>query len=112
MDENNGVEIVSESYDDSEVDYIERKSRSKERGPDKKPRTCRVNSMSNLTQFNQKPEVFAKYLQDEKGVNITGNSGMVKTFLIFGGAMIAIFGRLWLYNHYKNGKNDNIENRY
>jgi len=48
----------------------------------------------------------------EKGVDVTGNSGIVKTFLIFGGAMIAIFGGLWLYNHYKNGKNDNIEDRY
>jgi len=41
--------------------------------------------MNNLTQFNQRPEEFAKYLKDKKGVNITGNSGIVKTFLIFGG---------------------------
>ena len=112
MDENKVVETAAESYDDLEIDYIERKPRSKERGPDKKPRTYKANSMSNLTQFNQRPEEFAKYLKEEKGVNIAGNSGIVKAFLIFGGVMIAIFGGLWLYNHYKNGKNDGIENRY
>ena len=89
-----------------------KKPRSRERGPDKKPGAYRANSMSNLTQFNQRPEEFAKYLKEEKGVDITGNSGMVKAFLIFGGVMIAIFGGLWLYNHYKNEENDDIENRY
>ena len=89
-----------------------KKPRSRERGPDKKPRAYRANSMSNLTQFNQRPEEFAKYLKEEKGVDITGNSGMVKAFLIFGGVMIAIFGGLWLYNRYKNEENDDIENRY
>ena len=112
MDENKVVESVSESYDDSEIDYIERKPRSKERGPDKKPRTYKANSMSNLIQFNQRPEEFAKYLKDEKGVDITGDSGIVKAFLIFGGVMIAIFGGLWLYNHYKNERKDNIKDRY
>ena len=68
--------------------------------------------MNNFVQFKDRPEVFAKYLKDEKGVDITENSGIVKDFLIFGGAMIAIFGGLWLYNHYKNGKDDNIENQY
>jgi len=41
-------------------------------------------------QFKDRPEEFAKYLKDVKGVDITGNSGIVKTFWIFGGAMIAI----------------------
>ena len=67
--------------------------------------------MSNLTQFNQRPEEFAKYLKDVKGVDITGNSGIVKAFLIFGGVMIALFGGLWLYNHYKNGNDNSTENR-
>jgi hypothetical protein len=58
--------------------------------------------MKNFVQFKKKPEEFAKYLKDVKGVDITGNSGMVKAFLIFCIAMIAIFGGLWLYNHYKN----------
>ena len=67
--------------------------------------------MNNFVQFKDKPEEFAKYLKDVKGVDITGNSGIVKAFLIFGAAMIAIFGGLWLYNRYKNRKNDGIKNR-
>ena len=68
--------------------------------------------MKNFVQFRERPEEFAKYLEEEKGVDITGNSGIVKAFLIFGGVMIAIFGGLWLYNHYKNGNDNSIENRY
>jgi len=30
--------------------------------------------------------------------------------LILGGAMITIFGGLWLYDHYKNRRNDDMEN--
>ena len=113
IEENNtDVEITSESYSDSETDYTERKKRSRERGPDKKPRTYRASSMNNLTQFSQRPEEFTRYLKEEKGVHVAGNSGMVKAFLIFGGVMIAIFGGLWLYNRYKNEENDDIENRY
>jgi len=112
MDENKVVESVSESYDDSENILAGKKPRSRERGPDKKPRTYRENSMKNFVQFKERPEEFAKYLKEEKGVDITGNSGIVKAFLIFGGVMIAIFGGLWLYNHYKNGNDNSIENRY
>ena len=68
--------------------------------------------MSNFVQFRERPEEFARYLNEEKGVNITGNSGIVKAFLIFCVVMIAIFGGLWLYNHYKNERKDNVENRY
>ncbi len=107
-EENNDVVIVSESYDDSETLVTERKPRSRERGPDKKPRTYRANSMNNFVQFKDRPEEFAKYLKDVKGVDITGNSGIAKVLLIFGVAIIAVLGGLWLYNHYKK---DNIENR-
>jgi len=65
--------------------------------------------MSNLVQFKQRPEEFAQYLKDEKGIDVTRNSSILKTFLIFGGTIVAIFGGLLLYNHYKNRKNDNIE---
>jgi len=68
--------------------------------------------MNNLAQFNQRPEEFEKYLKDVKGVDISGNSGIVKVFLIFGGAMIAVFGGLWLYNHCKNGNDNSTENRH
>ncbi|MDH3487170.1 MAG: hypothetical protein OEL82_03890 [Nitrosopumilus sp.] len=98
--------------DDPENIFAGKKPRSRERGPDKKPRTYRANSMNNLAQFNQRPEEFVKYLNDEKGVDITGNSGIVKAFLIFGGVMIAIFGGLWLYNHYKDGNDNSTENRH
>jgi len=81
-------------------------------GPDKKPRTYRASSMNNLAQFNQRPEEFATYLKEEKGVDITGNPGIVKAFLIFGVAMIAIFGGWWLYDHYKNRNYNSTENRY
>lgn len=83
-----------------------------ERGPDKKPRTYRANSMGNLVQFKQRPEEFVQYLKDEKGVDVTGNSSILKTFLIFGGTIVAIFGGFLLYNHYKNRKNDDIEKEY
>ena len=112
IDDSKVVETTSENYDDSETDHIERKPRSKERGPDKKPRTYKANSMSNLTQFKQRPEEFAKYLKEEKGIDIAGNSGIMKAFLIFGGVMIVLFGGLWLYNRYKNEENDDIENKY
>ena len=68
--------------------------------------------MNNFVQFNDISEVFAKYLKDEKGVDVTVNFGILKDFLIFDGAMITIFGELWLYDYYKNKRNDNIENRY
>ena len=114
IEENNNddVEIASTSYSESEIDYTERKPRSRERGPDKKPRTYRANSMGNLAQFNQRPEEFVKYLKDEKGVDVIGNSSILKTFLIFCGTIVVIFGGLWLYNHYKNRKNDDIEKGY
>ena len=112
MDENKVVESVSESYDDSENILAGKKPRSRERGPDKKPRTYRANSMRNFVQFKERPEEFAKYLEEEKGVDITGNSGIVKAFLIFCVVMIAIFGGCWLYNHYKNGNDNNTESRY
>ena len=68
--------------------------------------------MKNFVQFKERPKAFAKYLEDEKGIDITGNSGIAKAFLIFGIVMIAVFGGWWLYNHYKNKKKDNLENRY
>jgi len=112
MDEDKVVEIISESYDDSKNILARKKPRSRERGPDKKPRTYRANSMKNFVQFKERPEEFARYLNEEKGVNIAGNSGIVKAFLIFCVAMIAIFGGCWLYNHYKNKNNKNTESRY
>ncbi len=113
IDENsNEVETASESYDETNIEPAERKPRSKERGPDRKPRTYKASSMNNFVQFRDRPEVFAKYLKDEKGVDIAGNSGTVKAFLILGGVMIAIFGGLWLYNRYKNERKDGIENMY
>jgi hypothetical protein len=102
MDEDKIVESVAESHDGSESIFAGKKPRSRERGPDKKPRTYRANSMRNFVQFRERPEEFAKYLKEEQGVDIAENSGIVKAFLIFCVAMIAIFGGLWLYNHYKN----------
>ena len=105
--ENAEIETISE---ESETTHSERKPRSRERGPDKKPRTYRAASMNNLTQFNQRPEEFAKYLKDEKGVNITGNSGIGKVLLIVVIGVFAVLGGTWLYNHYKNRKDDSVEN--
>jgi hypothetical protein len=111
MDEDKVIETASESYE-SEIDYTERKPRNRERGPDKKPRTYRANSMSNFVQFKDRPEEFATYLKDVKGVDVTGNSGIIRMLLILGGIGLAGLGSWWLYNHYKNGKNDNIENKH
>jgi len=68
--------------------------------------------MNNFVQFRERSEVFTKYLKDVKGVNITGNSGIVKSILILSGLMFAIFGDWWLYNHYKNEKDSRTENPY
>ena len=109
---NDVAEIATENHDDTEILYTERKPRSRERGSDKKPRTYRANSMNNFVQFKERPEKFTKYLKEVKGVDITGNSGIVKSILIFSGLMFAIFGGWWLYNHYKNEKDSSIENQY
>ena len=106
------VEIASKNYEDSEMDYAERKPRSRERGSDKKPRTYRANSMNNFVQFRERPEVFAKYLKDEKGVDITGNFDIVKMMLVFAGLVFAGLGGWWLYNHYKNEKDNILEDKY
>ena len=111
MEENKVVENISESSDDSVIEVTAKKPRSRERGPDKKPMTYLANSMNNFVQFKDRPEEFEKYLKDVKGVDIAGNSGIVKAFLIFCVAMIAFFGGLWLYNHYKNGNDNSTENR-
>ena len=68
--------------------------------------------MNNFVHFKYRPEEFVKYLKDVKGVDITGNSGIVKAILIFCAAVITVFGGLWLYNRYKDGRNDGIENKY
>jgi len=113
-EENNNVdvEITTESYKDTETISTERKPRSRERGPDKKSRTYWTNSMSNLTQFKERPEEFTKYLKDEKGIDMTGNSVMWKILFIIVGVAFAGFGGWWVYNHYKNRKDNDIENKY
>lgn len=45
----NDVESASENHRESETDCSERKPRSRERGPDKKPCTYKAARMSNLT---------------------------------------------------------------
>lgn len=108
IDENsNNGKVAAESYEDTETLYPERKPRSRERGPDKKPRTYHANSMSNLTQFRQRPEEFTQYLKDEKGVDVIGNSGIAKTILVLVGLMIAVFGGWLLYDWYKNQQSSN-----
>jgi hypothetical protein len=66
----------------------------------------------NFRQSEERPEEFVKYLKAVKGIDIAGNSGIGKALLIFCVAMIAIFGGLWLYNHYKNGNDSSTESRY
>lgn len=105
---------TTEDYDYPEVDYTERIRRSRERGPDRKPRTLKVNSMRNLKQFKEKPEEFVQYLKEEKGLDITGNSKLVKPVLILVGLILATSAGWILYNHYSQNKQDdeNIEESY
>jgi len=110
MGEKNNVKVATENHEEFESISMERKPRSRERGPDKKPRIYRANSMNNFVQFKNRQEVFVKYLKDEKGVDITGNSGMWKVLLIIVGVAFAGFGGLWLYNHYKSEK-DIVDNQ-
>ena len=105
--ENNEIETTTE---ESEITYSERRPRSRERGPDKKPRTYKAASMNNLKQFNQRPEEFAQYLKDEKGVNVTGNPEIGKILLILAIGVFTVLGGAWMYNHYKNRKDNRIEN--
>ena len=70
------------------------------------------NFKTELRQFSQRPEEFAQYLKDEKGVNITGNSGIVKVLLILAIGFCAVLGGAWLYNHYKNREDNSVENGY
>ena len=107
--ENAEIETATE---ESETTSSERKPRSRERGPDKRPRTYKAASMNNLKQFSQRPEEFAQYLKDEKGVNITGNSGIGKVLVILAMGVFAVLGGAWLYNHYKNREDNSVENGY
>ncbi|MDH3764612.1 MAG: hypothetical protein OER82_02230 [Nitrosopumilus sp.] len=68
--------------------------------------------MRNFVQFKERPEEFTKYLKDVKGVDIAGNSGIVKVILILGLLGFAGLGGWWLYNHYKNGNDSSTENKY
>ena len=91
-----------ESSEDTETSFKERKPRSKERGPDRKPRTYQVNSMRNLSQFNNKPQEFETYLKDEKGIDITGKTSTAKIVFVVVGVMLAGLGLLYLYDRYRN----------
>jgi len=100
------VETAAESYE-SEIDFAERKPRSRERGPDKKPRTYKANSMRNFVQFKERPEEFAKYLKDEKGIDISGKTSTAKIALIIVGVMLAGLGILYFYDRHKNRQDGN-----
>ena len=102
-DEENMGEIETlENNDDIEDSYKERKPRRRERGPDKKPRMYKVNSMRNLNQFNNKPQEFETYLKDEKGVDITGKPSTAKIILIVVGIILTGLGLLYLYDRCRN----------
>ncbi len=67
--------------------------------------------MSNLAQFKERLEAFVQDLKDVKGVDIAGRSGIGKALLILGIVLGVVFGGVLLYNHYKNGKDNEIESR-
>jgi hypothetical protein len=67
--------------------------------------------MRNLSQFNARPEVFTKYLKDEKGLDLTGDSNIVKLMMVFAGLIFAGLGGWWLYNHFKIKKSVNYRHR-
>jgi len=60
--------------------------------------------MNNFVHFKYRPEEFVKYLKDVKGVDLTGNSGIVKMMLVFAGLIFAGLGGYWLYKHTKMEK--------
>jgi len=91
------------------LEYSERKPSSRERGPDKKPRTYQVNNMRNLNQFSDMPQGFEKYLKDEKGVDIIGKTSTAKIVLVVIGIMLAGLGILYFYDKHKN-KQDTEKN--
>jgi len=59
--------------------------------------------------INQRAEEFRKYLKDEKGFDIAGNSSIVKVILILGLWGFAVSRKLWLYKRYKNGNDNGVE---
>ena len=88
---------------------------SREMGPDKKPRTYRASSMKNFVQFKERPEEFAKYLKEEKGVDIGGNVNWNNTvmWILIGLVLVAGGVGIWkLYQQYQKSKessNDEIK---
>ena len=95
--------------EDLETSYKERKPRSRERGPDKKPRTYRANSMRNLEQFSERPQEFETYLKDEKGIDISGKTSTAKIVLIVIGIVLAGLCVLYFYDKHRN-RQDTGEN--
>ena len=105
VEEDNAGEI-DVTVEDSQTFHRERKPRSRERGPDKKPRTYHVNSMKNLGQFSDRPQEFETYLKKEKGIDISGKTNTAKIALIIFGVMLAGLGMLYLYDRHKNRQDD------
>ncbi|MDH3204923.1 MAG: hypothetical protein OEL81_09645 [Nitrosopumilus sp.] len=106
MVEKDNVGEIEDTIEDAQTFHRERKPRSRERGPDKKPRTYHVNSMKNLGQFSDRPQEFETYLKDEKGIDISGKTSTAKIALIIVGVMLAGLGILYLYDRYRNRQDD------
>lgn len=96
------MKTISENTEKMSMSNTERRPRSRERGPDKKPRTYRIGSMRNLNQFSDRPQEFETYLKGEKGIDITGKPSTAKIVLIIVGVVLTGLGLLYLYDRYRN----------
>jgi len=117
MGEENNVKVATENHDYSETISTERKPRNKERGPDRKPRDYPHHTMKNLRQFQNVPhDNFKSYMQENKGVDVGGKrfnwDGLAVAIWIVCAISAGGYGLWWLYNHYKNEKDNNTENRF
>ena len=106
QDNKEETETLEEDTENYKTSHNERRPRSKERGPDKKPRTYRASSMRNLNQFSKRPVEFETYLKDQKGVCLSEKKyNITKLIPIIVGIGLIIFGMLYFYDR-KNRQND------
>jgi len=103
IDEDTG--LITET-DDTKHTANGRRSRSKERGKDSKPRNFPLHTMKNLPQFrNKSHEEFRQHILETKGVDIGGNInfGKMALWVLIGLVIVAGGIGIWeIYQQYQN----------
>ena len=83
--------------DSTEYTANGRRKRSRERGPDLKPRDFPLHTLKNLPQFRDKShEEVRQYILEKKGVDIGSNVNAIHIAIIVIVALVAITSPLWI----------------